>query len=520
MQREKLFTSDSLKIAFINPPPVDWTLANNLTYLLIQSHYNRHGKKSIEWIEAPYRWDKYETVEDVLDEIHEADLLLCSSYVWNYRLIDKISEAARNRGMITAVGGPHISTQTVRPYDFICPATYSGEKFFTEILDGNGEYNFASIEYSPYEEHFDYLKKLNVYSHDNNIEPFIVLETTRGCPYQCVYCEWGGGINTKIKKKNIEVIKRDIDFIVSAGYKTAYLTDANFGAFFDRDIEILRYAWNQGLTLSDISTMKSQNLKRRIALIDAWFDTVKDSDISVDTPSVAIQTISEEAMAVSKRKDLSYNDKIKLSQHIRKRCLEENMPRPTLEMILGLPGSTIDDFYDEMELIFNFQAWGNFRHDYMFLPDTELATEEYIKKYNITVVNVYDNADESGVSSLVKLYADNDAHFDTIASCYSYTKEDMYEMWFMNIAGNYLLQHCYNESITTPSNYCRIAYQVIKQIPGFDDIHEDIIDILNPNTSSRCIHDLLNGNRVDVINNFLSENIVLIKVGIMSGLNN
>ena len=55
------------------------------------------------------------------------------------------------------------------------------------------------------------------------MEPFIVLETTRGCPYKCVFCEWGGGINTKIYKKDVSIVKRDVLALKKAGYRDAYL---------------------------------------------------------------------------------------------------------------------------------------------------------------------------------------------------------------------------------------------------------------------------------------------------------
>ena len=40
-------------IAFVNPPHADWSLANNFTFLLMQSYYSRFGKYSdkIQWLE-------------------------------------------------------------------------------------------------------------------------------------------------------------------------------------------------------------------------------------------------------------------------------------------------------------------------------------------------------------------------------------------------------------------------------------------------------------------------------------
>ena len=63
--------NNKLKIAFVNPPHADWSLANNMTYLMVQSHYNLVGryKASVEWIPAPYKFNKYESVKEIYDEI-------------------------------------------------------------------------------------------------------------------------------------------------------------------------------------------------------------------------------------------------------------------------------------------------------------------------------------------------------------------------------------------------------------------------------------------------------------------
>ena len=70
-----------MQIAFVNPPHADWSLANNMTYLIVQSYYNRFGKyaNQVEWIPAPYKWDKYESYDEVIQEIIDADVIMFSS---------------------------------------------------------------------------------------------------------------------------------------------------------------------------------------------------------------------------------------------------------------------------------------------------------------------------------------------------------------------------------------------------------------------------------------------------------
>ena len=54
-------------------------------------------------------------------------------------------------------------------------------------------------------------------------------------------------------------------------------------------------------------------------------------------------------MKIAKRVDLSFDEKVMLSEHIHKKCLEGFIVPPSIELIMGMPGSTIDDFYNDHE---------------------------------------------------------------------------------------------------------------------------------------------------------------------------
>mgnify|MGYP003638003448 FL=1 len=544
-----------MQIAFVNPPHADWSLANNMTYLIVQSYYNRFGKypNQVDWIPAPYKWDKYESFNEVIEEIIDADVIMFSSYAWNYTIIDGLSKQIKQSHpeKILVLGGPHIGTNEpellkARPqYDYICQPTKPGEPFMEDLINnciegslapekiawelraiGGRVHDLGKEDYSVYEDHQEYLKETVDYARTNKMEPFIILESTRGCPYKCVFCEWGGGINTKIYKKDVSIVKRDIDAMKKAGYRDAYLTDANFGAFADRDLEIFAYGWNNNFNLTDISTMKAKSLKRRKELVDKWFSIVGTgpekhsvaeggTDMWGETeyvsvvPTVSIQSISEDAMKIADRVDLSTEDKLELSRYINERCQEHGFPVPALELILAMPGSTLEDFYNEMEVIWNFQAWGSFRHDYMFLPDSRLNSQEYKDKYDIKTVEVYsDIVDEDGSDNWNSLYKNKKTYFKTISSCHSFTKEEMIEMWFMNNAANYILQNFYPLFIDliSPQGFTKHVYCVIIDLSDFKEIEDEIRDMFDPNTPPRSIRQLGGKFRVDTINEYLERN--------------
>lgn len=526
---------------------------------MCHSYYNHFGKypDQVDWIPAPYKWNTYTDIEHVASLVEDADIIMFSSYAWNYTICDDVAKLIKSKhpSKVLLLGGPHIGTNDPEflaqrlSYDYICQPTRPGETFIQDVLDCyiedcllaeniSWELNSSravaahfDVNYSVYEEHSDYLTEALAYAKLNKLEPFVVLETTRGCPYKCVYCEWGGGIGTKIIKKDIDIVKRDILALKSAGFRDAYLTDANFGAFEERDLTIFKFAWDNKFNLTDISTLKAKDLSRRIRLIDSVFEIVgtgpeehSASEGGTDMwgqteyvsiiPSISIQSVSETAMKIADRVDLSYNDKIELSKHINKRCSEEGYPIPAVELILGMPGSTLDDFYAEMEIIWNFKAWASFRHDYMFLPDSVLNSQSYKDQYQIETVEVYsDILDEDGSDNWHSLYKNKKTHFKTIRSCYSFTAEEMQEMWFMNNSANYLLKNIYPllEHLVSPKVFAKLAFESISSLDGFKDIYEEVEDIFNPNTPPKSIRKLGGDFRVNTIEQFLAKNELLLR---------
>mgnify|MGYP001024996979 FL=1 len=582
--------SKKLRMAFMSPPHADWQTPANLTWMLLESHYNHesmHADK-VEFIPAIYKFDKYSSWQEMKDDMDKgepADVYCFGSYIWNYQMCDEVAKLVKeqNPKAITVIGGPHIGrnepelmAKRLELYDYICQVTKPGEAFFTSLLDGyfnnlnmwprhenviwewrsdkKQVIDIGKQDYSVYEEHLPYLKEMREWARTEVLEPYMAIESTRGCPFKCAFCEWGGGIGTKIYKKSIEIWKRDVAALKEAGFRDAYLTDANFGAFFDRDVEIFKWSFENGFNLTDISTFKARDLQRRKDLVDAWFKVLgtgeeKHSEVFVPeqgshalffmgsaekadgtqikifneqdysrggvedelggdedekvqkeiangdalyisvVPTVSIQSVSKEAMDVVNRVDLDLDEKIALAEHINKRCNEEGYPKPPVEMILGMPGSTIDDFYKEYEIYDNFKSYGSWRHDYMFLPDSELTDPGYVEKYKIETVECFtDVIEEGGANNRYGMYKGLRSYFRTIASCYSYTREEMHEMWFMNVCGNIILQRHYDtfRDVLSPGEFCRTCYSIIRDcIPAFAEVHENIVDILNPDTTAR-----------------------------------
>jgi radical SAM superfamily enzyme YgiQ (UPF0313 family) len=61
------------------------------------------------------------------------------------------------------------------------------------------------------------------------------LETNRGCPYKCTFCDWGSLTYSKVKQFGLTRVFHELEWM--ADNKIGYLdvADANFGIFVERD---------------------------------------------------------------------------------------------------------------------------------------------------------------------------------------------------------------------------------------------------------------------------------------------
>ncbi len=75
---------------------------------------------------------------------------------------------------------------------------------------------------------------------EKNYNFHATVESARGCPFSCAFCEIGDKYYQKIKT-SYEKTKREIDWI--AKNKIEYVTDANynFGILFDTDYDLAEY---------------------------------------------------------------------------------------------------------------------------------------------------------------------------------------------------------------------------------------------------------------------------------------
>ena len=130
-----------------------------------------------------------------------------------------------------------------------------------------------------------------------------VLETNRGCPYGCTFCDWGSATRSRIRTFPLDRIEAELDWIADHGYEHLLLADANFGILErDRDIAkaLVRARRRTALPLV-LGTNYAKNPKRHV--VDIVADLVAGGFITIG--QVALQTVDRATLAAVNRSNIA-----------------------------------------------------------------------------------------------------------------------------------------------------------------------------------------------------------------------
>ena len=320
-----------------------------------------------EYIRSNYQLDhviwKRDPLDSVVEKFSNQDIVGFSVYVWNknysYALAKRIKEI--NPDCLIILGGPEPAVSDANffkkhPYVDII-VKHEGELVFKDILENVENYKTVEgIIYNDQGTAVDTGKPNRIRDLEMLPSPYLTgffddmlpspevkewsmtMETNRGCPYQCTFCDWGGLTYSKVAKFNLERVFAELEW--AGKHKIYYISmaDANFGIFFERDSKIIdkfievqkKYGYPRGFV-----TSYAKNQKKEVLTIIEKL--VKESPFGGPGHIVSLQTLNENTLSIIKRKNLEVHN---LSE-ILAIAEQKNVPVGT-ELILGLPGESLE----------------------------------------------------------------------------------------------------------------------------------------------------------------------------------
>ena len=191
-----------------------------------------------------------EAVAVASESMRNDGMVLFSCYMWNWEYNLELSKRI-NPDAIIVFGGPQVSEFRLEEQQeefnwvdswIVSEGELSFEKLTNDLrTEGTVQKTYDAQRLmdldipSPYVNgFFDTIIKENP-----EIKWSTTLETNRGCPFKCSFCDWGSLTYSKIKKFPVPKVYQEIEWLGKNKIEYIFVADANFGVFPERDSEIV-----------------------------------------------------------------------------------------------------------------------------------------------------------------------------------------------------------------------------------------------------------------------------------------
>ena len=173
------------------------------------------------------------------------------------------------------------------------------------------------------------------------------LETNRGCPFACTFCDWGSLTYNKVKHFEPQRVYDELEWMAKHKCGFISITDANFGMFPGRDSliadKIIEVQNTYGYPKT-VSVAWAKNQKREVVEI---VKKLLDAPGFNQGLTLSVQSLDVDVLENIRRKNMEMS---KLEE-VFELCEQRNIPTYT-ELILGLPGESLQSWKDNFWKLF------------------------------------------------------------------------------------------------------------------------------------------------------------------------
>lgn len=340
-------------------------------------------------------------------ENNKPKFICFTNYSWTMDLSHEFAKKIKKKfpDVITIFGGPNYPIEIIEQKKFLL--SYPAVDFY---IKGEGEIGCSNLYEKLKEFNFNVkaLKKTKIllgnchYIEDNELyigenlprvinldetpSPYLngmldkffdkhlipSIQTSRGCPFKCSFCQEGKDYFTKICKYSLDRVIAEIDYI-AARVKNPYfyLLDSNFGMY-KQDIPIAEH-----INSVRKKTGWPKYIEGALGKSKKVMDVVKILEGSMNS-SVATQSTDAEVLENVKRKNVPDETAVEIIEHA-----DAKLGSSFAEMILCLPGDTKEKHFKSMYDMIDKSANVVRSHQLLMLPDSEMYTKDYRAKYGM-----------------------------------------------------------------------------------------------------------------------------------------
>jgi len=290
-------------------------------------------------------------IDEVVQKLSDCKIVFFSLYVWNKSYCFEVAKRLKqkHKEIYCVFGGPetpHTEQDLFLKYPFLDTIIVGeGEQAVSEILLKFLDYEpIDSVVKSPRIKDLQipspYLDGVfdKLMAEHPDIEWMPTLETDRGCPYKCTFCDWGSLTASKVIRFDLHRVYAELEWIAEKKLPFLTMTNANFGIFRERDNliadKIVELKQKHGVP-NGISVSYAKNSNADVFNIIKKFSTVGIQNGFI----LSLQTTTPKVLEAIKRTNMDINDISEIAEHAN----QAQLPVFT-EIILGLPLETYQSF--------------------------------------------------------------------------------------------------------------------------------------------------------------------------------
>lgn len=194
-----------------------------------------------------------ENIARLVADLAGDDVVLFSCYMWNWQYNLELSRqlASVSPNTVQVFGGPQVSEwrleQQREAYPWVhtwivSEGELSFESFVRDWMVDAVKPTYSAQRLSELDIPSPYLTGFfdQLLRENPDIQWSTTLETNRGCPFKCTFCDWGSLTYAQVKRFPEPKVYAEIDWIGRNRVAYVFVADANFGMFPDRDHQIAR----------------------------------------------------------------------------------------------------------------------------------------------------------------------------------------------------------------------------------------------------------------------------------------
>lgn len=348
---------------------------------------------------------KREDIDAAVAKMETPYLVAFSCYVWNYEYNKALAAAIKKKwpGCLTVFGGHQISERcdAADNGDIDILMFGEGEESFRQLLlalSGGGELDdIPNIMFRRGGETVSTPKAL--IGMPERVSPYLggwfdglledekemvfsaILETNRGCPNRCSFCDWGN-IKSRVRQYDRELVKAEIDWFAEHQIEYVYAADANFGLF-GQDEQYIDYLIERHAQTGYPQKFQATYSKNNPDVVFRLNKKLNEAGMSKGA-TLSFQSMSPEVLVNIYRKNMP----LERFRELMRLYHEEGIPAYS-ELILGLPGETYGSFRDGLEeLLRSGQHMSINIFNCELLNNSILNDPAYMAKYDIRTAKI------------------------------------------------------------------------------------------------------------------------------------